>query len=69
MDVNVSLVEVNAAISKILVSGQSVKIGGQEVTRADLKTLYTMKKELESAAASSSGGMLGRVGTAVFDRR
>lgn len=67
---DISLAEINAAIRKILVSGQSVTIGGRygcEVTRADLNTLYAMKKEMESA--SVGGGMFGRVGTAVFDRR
>ncbi|MCH5185888.1 MAG: peptidylprolyl isomerase [Oscillospiraceae bacterium] len=64
---NVSLSEVNEAIRKILVSGQSVKIGSSEVTRADLNKLYAMKKELESASAGS--GILGRVGAAVFNGR
>lgn len=67
MDSSVSLAEVNAAISKILASGQTVRLGSREVTRADLKTLYTMKKELESSRHSDS--FLGNVGTAYFDRR
>ncbi len=63
--------EVNNAINKILNGGQSYKIGSRSMTRADLSTLFSMKKELESAVnAESDVGGLGRgVAVGIFDRR
>lgn len=63
--------EVNIAINKILYGGQSYKIGSKSMTRADLSTLYAMKKELEGAVNTEcSGGGLGRsVAVSVFDGR
>lgn len=63
--------EVNTAINKILYGGQSYKIGTRSMTRADLSTLYTMKKELESemTAESDSGGLGRGVAVSVFDGR
>lgn len=65
------LTEVNIAINKILYGGQSYKIGSRSMTRADLSTLYAMKKELESAVnAEADGGGLGRgVAVSVFEGR
>lgn len=65
------LTEVNTAINKILYGGQSYKIGSRSMTRADLSTLYAMKKELESAVNSETdGGGLGRgVAVSVFEGR
>lgn len=50
---------VNKAIEAILVGGQSYQIGSRRLTRADLPTLWKMKKELEAQiAAGDSDGFL-----------
>lgn len=71
MTTSEQLTEVNTAINKILNGGQSYKIGSRSMTRADLSTLFAMKKELESAInAESDGGGLGRgVAVGIFDGR
>ena len=65
------LAEINTAINKILYGGQSYKIGSRSMTRADLATLYAMKKELESAVnAEADGGGFGRgVAVGIFEGR
>lgn len=65
------LTEVRAAISKILVGGQSYQIGSRRMTRADMAELRRMEKELESEVnADADGGGLGRgVAVSVFDGR
>ena len=40
------LIEVNMAISKILIGGQEYKISTRSLTRADLGTLLEMQKDL-----------------------
>ena len=42
------LLEINNAIYKILVGGQSYTIGSRKLTRADLSQLYKMRQEIES---------------------
>lgn len=62
--------EVKAAISKVLSTGQSYRIGSRSLTRADLSELYVMKKELESEISDGRNNILGRhTAAAVFDRR
>ena len=39
------LQQVNEAITKVLIGGQSYQIGSRKLTRADLSMLRTMKKE------------------------
>ncbi|HIU56205.1 MAG TPA: peptidylprolyl isomerase [Candidatus Ornithomonoglobus merdipullorum] len=69
-DAKTQLEEVNAAISAILMGGQSYKIGSRTLTRADLATLYKMKNELESAVSEAEAPGLGRkTALAFFDRR
>lgn len=46
------LAEINAAISNILVGGQSYQIGSRKLTRADLGLLYKMRQDFESALAA-----------------
>ena len=51
------LQQVNEAITKVLIGGQSYQIGSRKLTRADLSMLRAMKKELQAevnAEGSSS---------------
>lgn len=63
------LAEVNAAISRILVGGQSYKIGSRQLTRADLSKLYAMRNDLQAQVAAGESGFLDDCYVAVFDRR
>lgn len=63
------LQEVNTAITKILVGGQSYKIGSRQLTRADLKELYAIRNDLQAQAASGTPGLLDDCYVAVFDGR
>lgn len=65
------LTEVRAAISKILVGGQSYQIGSRRMTRADMAELRRMEKDLESEvnAEADSGGLGRGVAVSVFDGR
>lgn len=63
------LVEVEAAIGKILAGGQSYKIGTRSVTRADLNALMVLRENLRTEAESVEAGFFGRTSVAVFDRR
>ncbi len=70
MDNRQQLEQVNEAIAAILSGGQSYKIGNRSLTRADLTTLYKMKKELENNTESDNGGGLGRcVAVGYFEKR
>lgn len=64
------LEQVNAAISAVLMGGQSYKIGSRQLTRADLSMLKAMRDELEAQIDSGqSGQLLDRTFVAVFDGR
>ena len=64
------LKEVNTAIQKILLSGQSYQIGSRKLTRADLSILRTMQKELQAeVAAESDSRFLDDTYVAFFDGR
>lgn len=64
------LQKVNEAITAIMVTGQSYKIGSRSVTRADLNTLRQFKAELEGRiAASEEGSLMSNTSVAFFDRR
>lgn len=63
------LAEVDTAISKILISGQSYKIGSRQLTRADLKELYAIRNDLQAQAAAGADGFLDNTYVAVFDTR
>lgn len=64
------LAEVNDAISKIMVGGQSYKIGSRQLTRADLSELRRMQAQLRAEiAATGDNGLFGDTVQAVFDGR
>ena len=63
------LTEVNTAINKILIGGQSYKIGSRQLTRADLKELYAIRNDLQAQIASGTPGLLDDCYVAVFDGR
>lgn len=64
------LEQINTAIVKIMVGGQSYKIGSRSLTRADLATLKAMRDDLEAQITQEdSGGLLSRTYVAVFDTR
>lgn len=61
---------VNAAIMAIAVGGQSYKIGSRNLTRADLKQLYSIRNDLTAQLASeNSNGLLDDCYVAVFSGR
>lgn len=69
MNVDELLPQVNTAISKILLGGQSYQIGSRKLTRADLKELYAIRRDLEAQVAAGTPGLLDDCYVAVFDSR
>ena len=69
MDAVTMLDEVNKAISNILVGGQSYKMGSRELTRADLKMLYTMKNDLIAQIQTENTNLLSDTYVAFFEGR
>ncbi len=69
MNADELLTQVNTAISKILLSGQSYQIGSRKLTRADLKELYAIRNDLQAQAAAGTPGLLDDCYVAVFDSR
>lgn len=63
------LIEVNNAISNILVGGQSYKIGSRSLTRADLDTLLAMQKDLQAQLANQNDGLMDCTYLGLFDGR
>ena len=64
------LQQVNEAITKVLIGGQSYQIGSRKLTRADLSMLRAMKKELQAAVnAEGSSSLLDNTYVAFFDGR
>lgn len=63
------LEQVNAAITTILVGGQSYRIGSRQLNRADLGKLYKMQADLQAQVAEGTPGFLDDCYVAVFDRR
>lgn len=62
--------EVNSAIYKVLIGGQSYQIGSRKLTRADLSMLRTMKKELQAEVnAEGESALLDNTYVAFFDGR
>lgn len=61
--------ETNTAIRKIMVGGQSYKIGSRQLTRADLATLIAHKNDLEATLAEASEGLFDGCYVSYFDRR
>ena len=52
------LVEVDNAIQRILVGGQSVKIGSRNLTRADLSLLLKTRNDLNAQIAAEGESSL-----------
>ena len=69
MNADELLTQVNTAISKILLSGQSYQIGSRKLTRADLKQLYAIRNDLPAQVAAGTPGLLDDCYVAVFDSR
>ncbi len=63
------LTQVNAAITSILVGGQSYKIGSRQLTRADLTELYAIQTDLQAQVATGTPGLLDDCYVAVFEGR
>lgn len=63
------LIEIDNAISSILRTGQSYKIGSRTLTRADLGTLRAMRKDLLAASEDNGTDLFSNTFVAVFDRR
>ncbi|MBZ9691617.1 peptidylprolyl isomerase [Clostridium sp. M14] len=63
------LAEVDKAIYKVLVGGQSYKIGSRQLTRADLKMLNNMKNDLMAQVAQNESDLLDDTYIAVFSGR
>lgn len=56
-----STAAIDAAIDTLLSGGQSYKIGDQEFTRADLRSLLQARKDAESAERATSNKIFQRV--------
>ncbi len=69
MTVEQKLVEVNQAISNILVGGQSYKIGSRSLTRADLNRLLAMQRDLQAQLANQNDGLMDNTYLGLFDGR
>ena len=63
------IIEIDKAISSILRTGQSYKIGSRTMTRADLGTLRAMRKDLLAASEDNGTDLFSNTFVAVFDRR
>nr|DAR34730.1 MAG TPA: hypothetical protein [Caudoviricetes sp.] len=63
------IIEIDKAISSILRTGQSYKIGSRTLTRADLGTLRSMRKDLLAASEDNGTDLFSNTFVAVFDRR
>ena len=63
------IIEIDKAISSILKTGQSYKIGSRALTRADLGTLRAMRKELLIASEDNGTDLFSNTFVAIFDRR
>lgn len=63
------LIEVNTAISKILIGGQEYKIGTRSLTRADLGTLLEMQKDLQAQIVNQDSHLMDNTYLAVFEGR
>ena len=64
------LAVINEAIYKIMVGGQSYRIGTKQLTRADLGMLQKMKTQLRAEiAAGEENNLFGDTVVAVFDGR
>lgn len=63
------LIEVNNAISNILIGGQAYKIGSRSLERADLKTLLNMQRDLQAQLANQAPNLMDNTYLAIFEGR
>lgn len=63
------LIEVNNAISNILVGGQSYRIGTRNLTRADLTTLLDMQRDLQAQIANRDNSLMDNTYLGIFEGR
>ncbi len=63
------LIEVNNAISNILVGGQAYRIGSRSLERADLNTLLSMQRDLQAQLANQEPNLMDNTYLAIFEGR
>lgn len=63
------LIEVNNAISNILVGGQAYRIGSRSLERADLNTLLSMQRDLQAQLANQAPNLMDNTYLAIFEGR
>ena len=63
------LIEVDKAITTILRTGQSYKVGSRTLTRADLGSLRALKRDLMAGTENNGSDLFGNTYVAVFERR
>ena len=63
------LEQVDIAIYKVLVAGQSYRIGSRTLTRADLAELRKMRAELQSQLGDDDNSLLANTAVSFFDKR
>ena len=63
------LLEVNDAISRVLVGGQAYKLGTKSLTRADLSTLLDLQGDLQSQLANRDTNLMDNTYLGVFEGR
>lgn len=69
MSVEERLVEVNQAISNVLVGGQEYRIGSRSLTRADLGKLLEMQRDLQAQLSNQDAGLMDNTYLGVFEGR
>lgn len=69
MTVQERLIEVNNAISNILVGGQEYKIGSRSLTRADLNILLDMQRDLQAQLTNQESHLMDNTYLAIFEGR
>ncbi len=69
MNTKERLIEVNNAISNILVGGQAYRIGSRSLERADLNTLLNMQRDLQAQLANQEPNLMDNTYLAVFEGR
>lgn len=64
------LIEIDKALSSVVLGGQSYTIGSRKLTRADYSALLARKKELQAELAAEDGtSLLGDTFVSVFEGR
>lgn len=63
------LIEVDKAITTILRTGQSYKVGSRTLTRADIGSLRALKRDLMEGTENNGSDLFGNTYVAVFERR